>query len=47
MLCCRPRRTEPCKLALDIEELVSSSVFRRTVLLRLDPVPQGSPQTAH
>jgi hypothetical protein len=46
MLCCRPRRTEPCKLALDIEELVSSSVFRRTVLLRLDPVPQGSPQTA-
>jgi hypothetical protein len=39
MLCCRPRRTEPCKLALDIEELASPSVFRRTVLLRLDPVP--------
>ncbi len=45
LICC-PRGTEPCKLALDIEELASPSVFRRTVLLRLGPVPKGSPQTA-
>ncbi len=47
ILCCRPRRAEPCKLALDIDELASPTLFRRTILLRLDPVPQGSPQTTH
>ena len=41
--CCRP--SDPCKLALDIDELASPTLFRRTVLVRLDPVPRGSPQT--
>jgi hypothetical protein len=47
ILCCRPRRAELGKLALDVEELASPSIYRRTILLRLDPVPQGSPQTTH
>ncbi len=41
----RSRPSDPCKLALDIDELASPTLFRRTTLLRLDPVPQGSPPT--
>ena len=43
----RPRSqpTEPCKLALDIDEMATPTLFRRTVLVRLDPVPKGSTQT--
>lgn len=41
----RSRPSDPSRLALDIDELASPTLFRRTVLLRLDPVPKGSPQT--
>jgi hypothetical protein len=47
VLCSRNRHSEPCKLVLDVDELASPSIHRRTVLLRPDPVPQGSPPTAH
>ena len=47
LLCCQPRHPEPCKVALDIDEMASPSFFRRTVLLRMDPVPQGSPQPTY
>jgi hypothetical protein len=48
---CGSRQRPPVliDLAVDVEELASPSVFRRTVGLRcrpLGPVSQGSPQTA-
>ena len=33
----RYRSIEPCKLAIDVDEMASPSFFRRTVLLRLEP----------
>ena len=39
VLCCRRHSPRPGKLAVDIDELATPTLFRCTTRVRLDPVP--------